>query len=186
MNSSGTPIITAFGILFVIANALSLGMSLKVGEILADFFKNWQFALRVLIINFVVLPALIIGFAAIVDIPPDIKIGYCIVALAAGAPFAPLLTRLAKGDVVTSTMLFLALVVGTLIVVPLALPPTVAAVVPGINHVSGWSVAWPLLVFLAAPIFLGCLMRVRYSHVAEEAAKPVSYTHLTLPTILRV
>jgi BASS family bile acid:Na+ symporter len=173
MMSSGTPAITALGILFVIANGLALGMSLKVGEILADFFKNWKFALRVLVTNFVVLPALIIGLAAIIDVPADIKIGYCIVALAAGAPFAPLLTRLAKGDVVTSTMLFLALVVGTLVVVPLALPPTVTAVAPSIKQVGAWSVAWPLLVFLAAPILLGCVVRLRYSHVAEEGAKPV-------------
>src|SRR6516225_3404887 len=137
--------ITAFGLLFVIGNSLGLGMNLPIGQMLAEFFRHWQFAARVLLINFVILPGLIIGFAALVHIPADIKIGYCIVALAAGAPFAPMLTRLAKGSVEMSTTLFLALIVGTLIVVPLALPPTVTALVPSVPKVPIWHVAWPLL-----------------------------------------
>jgi BASS family bile acid:Na+ symporter len=170
-SDSQTNIITAFGMLFVIGNALSLGMNLKIGEILADFFRNWKFALRVLVINFVLLSGLIIGFAALIDIPSDAKIGYCIVALAAGAPFAPLLTRLAKGDVEMSTTLFVVLIVGTVIVVPLALSPTVTAVVPSVKGVSIWDVAWPLLLFLLTPIVLGCLVRLRYPDAAEHAAK---------------
>ena len=98
--------ITAFGLLFVIGNSLGLGMNLPIGQMLAEFFRHWQFAARVLLINFVILPGLIIGFAALVHIPADIKIGYCIVALAAGAPFAPMLTRLAKGDVAASCMAY--------------------------------------------------------------------------------
>ena len=90
--------ITAFGLLFVIGNSLGLGLTLKIGRKLSDFFRHWHLAARVLLINFVILPGLIIGFAALVHIPADIKIGYCIVALAAGAPFAPMLTRLAKAQ----------------------------------------------------------------------------------------
>jgi hypothetical protein len=71
VNSNQT-IITAFGMTFVIGNALSLGMNLKVGDIVAGFFKEWAFAIRVLFINFVLLAGLIIGFAAIVHIPQDI------------------------------------------------------------------------------------------------------------------
>ena len=80
--------ITAFGLLFVIGNSLGLGLTLKIGRMLSDFFRHWHLAARVLLINFVILPGLIIGFAALVQIPADIKIGYCIVALAAGAPGA--------------------------------------------------------------------------------------------------
>lgn len=170
-DSSVNTIIIAFGMLFVIANALALGMRVHIGQVLAGFVKNWRLAVLVLVINFVVLPALIIGFAALVDIPADIKIGYCIVALAAGAPFAPLLTRLAKGDTAMSTTLFVALVVGTVIVVPLALSPLVTLVVPSVPHVPGWDVAWPLLAFLAAPLALGCVVRLRYPELAKAAAK---------------
>ncbi len=100
------------------------------------------------------------------SIPPDIKIGYCIVALVAGMPFAPLLTRLAKGNVAMSTMLMVVLIVVTLIVVPLALSPIVSAVVPGVPYIPVWDVAWPLLVFILLPLFIGCVVRVRYPDAA--------------------
>jgi bile acid:Na+ symporter, BASS family len=162
-------LITAFGLLFVIANSLGLGLRLPVGQLLANFFHNWQLAVRVLVINFIILPALIIGFTALVPIPNDIKIGYCIIALAAGAPFAPMLTRLAKGDAATSTTLFLVLTVGTAIAVPLALSPAVSAIVPGVARIPIWDVAWPLLAFLLLPILIGCLLRLRYPVTAHAA-----------------
>jgi len=140
---------------------------------LAHFFQNWKLAVWVLLINFVILPALIIGFAALVPIPSDIKIGYCIVALAAGAPFAPMLTRLAKGNVAMSTNLFVVLIVGTIIVVPLALSPTVSALVPGVKNIPIWDVAWPLLLFLLVPLLVGCLVRLRYPDAAVRAARPL-------------
>jgi BASS family bile acid:Na+ symporter len=166
-------VIIAFGLLFVILNSLGLGLSLKVGQILADFFRQWKLAAWVLLINFVILSGLIIGFAALVHIPADIKIGYCIVALAAGAPFAPMLTRLAKGSVEMSTTLFLALIVGTLIVVPLALPPTVTAVVPSVPKVPIWHVAWPLLLFILVPLAVGVLVRLRYPDEAAKGERPI-------------
>jgi|GEM_PF-2669214 len=174
MTSNPTQImIIAFGLLFVITNSLALGLRLQVGQLLAHFFQTWKLAVWVLLINFVILPALIIGFAALVPIPADIKIGYCIVALAAGAPFAPMLTRLAKGNVAMSTTLFVVLVVGTIIVVPLALSPIVTAVVPGVKYIPIWDVAWPLLLFLLVPLLIGCLVRLRYPDVAVSGARPL-------------
>ena len=174
--------ITAFGLLFVIGNSLGLGLTLQIGRMLAEFFRHWRLAARVLLINFVILPGLIIGFAALVHIPADIKIGYCIVALAAGAPFAPMLTRLAKGDVAMSTTLFVVLIVGTIVVVPLALSPTVSALVPAVPRIPIWSVAWPLLVFVLLPMAIGCVLRLRYpaAQGGERAIQLISLTCLLL------
>ncbi len=170
--------INTFGLLFVITNALSLGLRLHIGQILAHFFQQWKLAVWVLLINFVILPALIIGFAAVVPIPSDIKIGYCIVALAAGAPFAPLITRLAKGNVAFSSTLFVVMVVVTVIVVPLALPLIVSAVVPAVAYIPVWDVAWPLLVFVIAPLAIGCLIRLRYEEVAASWVRPLTIIFL--------
>ena len=170
--------ITAFGLLFVIGNSLGLGLTLQIGRMLAEFFRNWRFAARVLLINFVILPGLIIGFAALVHIPADIKIGYCIVALAAGAPFAPMLTRLAKGDVAASTSLFVVLIVGTVVVVPLALSPTVSALVPAVPRIPIWSVAWPLLLFVLLPVAIGCVLRLRFP-VVQHGERPLQLISLT-------
>ena len=177
MTSTQT-MIKAFGLLFVIGNSLGLGLKLQIGQMLAEFFRHWRFAAKVLLINFVILPGLIIGFAAIVHIPADIKIGYCIVALAAGAPFAPMLTQLAKGDVSLSTNLFVVLVVVTTVVVPLALSPAVTALVPAVPRIPIWDVAWPLLLFLLLPLLIGCLLRLRYP-VAQNGERPLLLISLT-------
>ncbi|HEY6407039.1 MAG TPA: hypothetical protein VIY29_06200 [Ktedonobacteraceae bacterium] len=165
--------INTFGLLFVITNSLALGLRLHIGQILAHFFQQWKLAVWVLLINFVLLPALIIGFAAVVPIPPDIKIGYCVVALAAGAPFAPAITRLAKGNVAMSSTLFVVMVVVTVIVAPLALPPIVSAVVPAVKYIPIWNVAWPLLVFVIIPLAIGILIRLRYEEVARSWVRPL-------------
>lgn len=172
-------IINSFGMLFAITNSLALGLRLEIGHILEHFFQNWQLAIRVLLINFVILPALIIGFAAIVPMNTDIKIGYCIVALGAGAPFAPAITRLAKGDVATSTALFLVMVVVSVIVLPLVLPITVSALVPNAKQVGVWDVAWPLLAFVILPLLIGCLMRLRYAEVVTSWVRPLLIIAIT-------
>ena len=165
--------INTFGTLFVITNTLALGLRVQVGQLLEHFFQHWKLAAWVLLINFVILPALIIGFAALVPIPSDIKIGYCIVALVAGMPFAPLLTRLAKGNVALAGTLTLVLIVVTTIVVPLALSPIVSAVVPGVAYIPIWDAAWPFLVFVLVPMAIGCVVRLRYPEVAVSWARPL-------------
>jgi bile acid:Na+ symporter, BASS family len=47
------------------------------------------------------------------SIPGEIKVGFCVAALSAGMPFAPLLARLAKADVGISTTLLVVLTVAT-------------------------------------------------------------------------
>lgn len=162
----------SFGLLFVIGNSFTLGLRLQITQTVAHFFQHWQLAVRVLLINFVILPALIIGFAAIAPINTEIKVGYCIVALAAGAPFAPAITRLAKGNVAMSTTLFLVMVLVTVIVVPLLLPLAVSAVAPGVKHVGIWDAAWPLLAFVIAPLLIGSLMRLRYEELISSWVRP--------------
>jgi BASS family bile acid:Na+ symporter len=171
-------VINALGLLFAITNSFTLGLTLQVGRILEHFVHHRQLAVMVLVINFVILPALVIGFAAIAPMNPDIKIGYCIVALAAGAPFAPAITRLARGDAAMSTSLFVAMVVVTVIVVPLVLPLAVSAVAPGVPHVGIWDLAWPLLAFVIAPLLIGCLMRLRYAEVVSSWARPLLIVEL--------
>ena len=172
-------LINSFGLLFVMTNSLALGLRLHIGQILAHFFQQWKLAVWVILINFVILPALIIGFAAAAPIPDDLKIGYCIVALAAGAPFAPMITRLAKGNVEMSTTLFVVLVILTVISLPVSLPLAVTALVPGVQHVSAWDVAWPLLVFVIGPLAIGCLIRLRYADVAASWERPLMIISIT-------
>ena len=108
MTQSGASVlINGFGVLFVILNSFGLGLRLPVGELLAEAAAHWKIAVWALVINFVVIPLLFIGYLLTIasSIPGEIKVGFCVAALSAGMPFAPLLARLAKADVSISTTL---------------------------------------------------------------------------------
>ena len=108
MTQSGTSVlINGFGVLFVILNSFGLGLRLPVGKLLAQAFAHWKIAVWALVINFVIIPLLFIGYLLTIasSIPGEIKVGFCVAALSAGMPFAPLLARLAKADVSISTTL---------------------------------------------------------------------------------
>src|SRR6478752_5882328 len=89
------------------------------------------------------------------SIPGEIKVGFCVAALCAGMPFAPLLARLAKADISIATTLLVVLTAATVIALPLGLPLAIDAVDAGMKT-SAWDVAWPLLLFLLLPMALGC------------------------------
>ena len=161
----------ATGVLYVALNSLVFGLTIQVGQFIAKFFRTWQLALWVLVVNYLVLTVLIVGFVVLVanGVPPSVKVGFCLIALAAGSPFSPLVTRLAKGDVPTSLNLLVTLTVATMIVVPLALPPVAAAVDPQLR-IATWDVTWPILAVMLLPLVIGILARLRWSDVAAEAA----------------
>ena len=147
--------------LFVILNAFGLGLRLTVGKQLAQARAHWKIAVWVLVINFVVIPALFVGYLLTIasSIPGEIKVGFCVAALCAGMPFAPVLAQLAKADVSIATTLLVVLTVATVVALPLGLPLAIDAVDAQLKT-SVWDVAWPLLLFLLLPLALGCAFRV--------------------------
>jgi bile acid:Na+ symporter, BASS family len=160
-------LINGFGVLFVIFNALGLGLRLPVGKMLAEAFTHWQIAVWALVINFVIIPLLFIGYLLTIasSIPGEIKVGFCVAALCAGMPFAPIVARLAKANVSIATTLLVVLTVATIIALPLGLPLAIDAVDAQLKT-SVWDIAWPLLLFLLLPLVLGCGFRVWWPDLA--------------------
>jgi bile acid:Na+ symporter, BASS family len=105
--SSQSVLINGFGVLFVILNSFGLGLRLAVGKLLGEAVAHRKIAVWVLVVNFVVIPLLFIGYLLTIasSIPDEIKVGFCVAALCAGMPFAPLLAGLAKADVSIATTL---------------------------------------------------------------------------------
>ena len=115
--SSQSVLINGFGVLFVILNSFGLGLRLSVGKLLAQAFAHWKIAVWALVINFVIIPLLFIGYLLTIasSIPGEIKVGFCVAALCAGMPFAPILARLAKADASIATTMLVVLTVATII-----------------------------------------------------------------------
>ncbi|HEY1387716.1 MAG TPA: bile acid:sodium symporter [Ktedonobacterales bacterium] len=162
-------LINGFGLLFVIFNSFGLGLRLPIGKLLAHFFAHWQIAVWAVVINFIIIPFLFIGYLLTVasSIPGQIKVGFCVAALSAGMPFAPLVAKVARANTNIAAMLLVALTAVTIIALPLGLPLAVAAVDAQLK-VSIWDVAWPLLLFLLLALVLGCLFRLWWPDLAPH------------------
>jgi bile acid:Na+ symporter, BASS family len=154
-------LINWFGVLFVIVNTFGLGLRLEVGKILGQAFAHRKLAAWALVTNFVVIPLLFVGYLLTIasSIPGEIKVGFCVAALCAGMPFAPLLARVAKADVSISTTLLVVLTVATIVALPIGLPIAIDAVDAQLKA-SAWDIAWPLLLFMLLPLSLGCGFRL--------------------------
>ncbi len=164
-------LINGFGVLFVILNAFGLGLRLQVGKLLSQAAAHWKVAVWALVINFVLIPLLFVGYLLTVasSIPGEIKVGFCVAALCAGMPFAPILAGLAKANVSIATTLLVVMTVATVIALPVGLPLAVDAVDAQLK-ISFWGVAWPLLLFLLLPLFLGCCFRVWWPDLTAPLA----------------
>ena len=160
-SSQSVDLINGFGVLFVVLNSFGLGLRLPIGTLLRQASDHRKIAGWLLVINFVLIPVVFIGYLLTIasSIPDEIKVGFCIAALCAGMPFAPILAKLGKADVSIATTLLVILTFGTIIALPIGLPLAVDAVESQLT-VSAWDVAWPLLVFLLLPLVLGCGFRV--------------------------
>ncbi len=157
-------LINGFGTLFVIFNAFGLGLRIPFGQGVAQAVSHRKIAVWILVINFVIIPLLFIGYLLTIadSIPKEVKVGFCIAALSAGMPFAPILARVAKANTGVATTMLVILTLGSIIALPIGLPPAVHAVDAQLRP-SAWHVAWPLLLFLLLPLLLGCVFRVLWS-----------------------
>ena len=170
--STVSVLINGFGVLFVILNSFGLGLRLPIGRLLAQVTTHWKIAVWALVINFVVIPLLFVGYLLTIasSIPGEIKVGFCIAALSAGMPFAPLLARLAKADASVATTLLVVLTAATIIALPLGLPLAIDAVDSTLKT-TAWEIAWPLLLFLLLPVILGCGFRIWWPDLTHSLAR---------------
>src|SRR5215470_11871872 len=162
-------VIVTFGLIFVITASLAQGFSVSGASLKAAFAGHAQFNVMLLISNFVVLPALLIGLAALIPFDSQVKMGIVVLAVTAGAPFIPWLVAQGKGDVGYSAGVSILLLLATLIVLPLVMPPLLRALDTGATP-STWLVAWPMLLFILLPLVLGWICRARYPNLTSEIA----------------
>ena len=175
-------VIISFGLIFVVTASLGNGLSITLQSVTAPLKAHKQLNVMLLLSNFIVLPALLIGLAAILPFEPQVKMAIAALALSAGAPFIPWLVSLAKGDLAYSGSAVILLTLGTFIVLPLALPPVLSLLGTGATP-SMWLVLWPMLLFMALPLAVGMFIRARYLNLAMQLGPylgPISITFLVV------
>ena len=116
-----------------------------------------------LVINFIAVPLVVWGIQAVMNLDQDIYAGLLLLATAAGAPFLPKLTQVAKGNAAFSVGLMVLLMVVTVIYMPLVLPLFLSGV-----EINAWDIAKSLIVMMLLPLGVGLFMNARWPATAKE------------------
>lgn len=148
-------------LLFVICSMASMGLSLKIAEILAPL-SELRLVAFALLANFVIAPIVAVAITAILPLNESIGIGLLLLSTAAGAPFLPKLSQVAKGSVAFSVGLMVLLMVTTIVYLPLVLPLLVGEVA-----VQPWQIAKSLIVLMLSPLAAGLIVNARYEEIAS-------------------
>ena len=179
-------VIIGFGLIFIVTASLGNGLAITVGSVRGSLAGHTQLNVMLLLSNFVVIPALVIGLTALMPFDPQVKMAFAALALSAGAPFIPWLVSLAKGNLPYSGGVVVMLTIGTFIVLPLVLPFALTALGTGATS-SIWVLLWPMLLFMLLPLLAGMTIRARYPSLAMEIGPylgPISITALVVHVTL--
>ncbi len=95
-------VIATFGVVFVITAAMLQGLITTVDLLRAGFKGRRQSQVMVLLARFIVVPLVLVGLAAIVQLGPtgygpQVDMAVCVIVLTAGPPFIPAIAKLAHG-----------------------------------------------------------------------------------------
>ena len=150
------------GLAFVVTSMLAMGMSLTVAQIVAPL-RNGRLVVLALIANFVLVPALAYGIAAVIPIDESLRTGLIVLAAAGGAPFLPKLVQVANGPIALGVGLMVLLMVVTIAYLPIVLP----LLLPGLEVDPG-AIAQSLIVLMLVPLAIGLLIRANAAETAAE------------------
>lgn len=145
--------IGSWGVLvFVISSMLNVGLTQKPAK-LVRHLHNRAFLLRMLLLNFIVVPALMISLTQILPLEPIYAAGLVIFSLAAGAPFLIKLTSVSQSDIALGATVLLVLMITSVVVLPAVLP----LVLEGVT-VDVWAIVEALVVQMLLPLVAGMML----------------------------
>ena len=151
-------------VLFVVCQILATGLVLTVPQIIEPL-KNTRLVILALVGNFILVPLVALVLVGILPISQGYSTGLIILGCAAGAPFLPKLTQIAKGDRAFSIGFMVLMMVVTIVTLPLVLPLLITGVT-----VHPLDIAKSLLVLILIPLGIALLLRARYEKIALRLA----------------
>ena len=102
---------------FVISTMLALGLQVRVQRIVQGV-RHWRSMTRSSLLNLVVIPALGLLAASVLDLNGEIRTGYLLIAFSPAAPYAVKLIAIARGEVASSVGLIIMLQLAGVVWVP--------------------------------------------------------------------
>jgi bile acid:Na+ symporter, BASS family len=149
--------------IFMAGSLLEMGLKLDLKRAVYTF-RDVRFIVMALLWSFAIGPALAILLARVLPLAEPYALGLILLGLAPCAPFVPLLAEKASADLNDVAAYLLLASLGTLIILPIMIPivaPTLSA--------DPWTIAKPLLFFIALPLAIGICFRLVNSDRADKA-----------------
>jgi BASS family bile acid:Na+ symporter len=146
----------------ILSMLMDTGLSLTVQQ-LWEPLSNTRLILRSLLANFILVPLFVYGLLQVVPLSEPVKVGFTILAVAAGPPVLPKLAQLVNGNLAYAAGLMMLMMGLTAIYMPFALSIALQDV-----QVSPWEVAKPLLTLMLIPLALGLLIRAKDEAIAAS------------------
>jgi bile acid:Na+ symporter, BASS family len=166
-------------LIFVVSSMVAMGMGLTIAQVTAPL-RNLRLVSLSLLANFVLMPACAVVLARVLRLDEPLGVGLLLLGTAAGAPFLPKLTQIAKGNLAFAVALMVLLMVITVAYMPLVLP----ILLPGVS-VNPVRIALSLFVTMLLPLGVALAVNAKLPAAAARA-KPLFDRLSTLGLILVV
>jgi BASS family bile acid:Na+ symporter len=153
-------------VIFMVGNLLEMGLKLRLDEAFKSL-RNVRFVMLTLLWSFVLCPALAVLLTKIIPLAEPYALGLLFLGMAPAAPFLPVLSQRAGGDLSYVAAFMVLAAVGTVVFMPFAVP----LLVTGFTA-DAWTIAKPLVFYIAAPLAVGVAVR-RFSEAFAERAHPI-------------
>jgi bile acid:Na+ symporter, BASS family len=149
--------------IFMAGSLLEMGLKLDLKKA-AVALGDVRFMLMALLWSFGIGPALAVLLARALPLAEPYALGLIVLGLAPCAPFVPLLSGRAGGDLNYVAAYLLLASLGTLIVMPVAIP----VLAPQLSA-DALTIAKPLVFFIALPLVIGVCVRLFASPLADQS-----------------
>ncbi len=154
---------------------------------LAAVVKNGRLVAQAGLANYVLVPLITILLLNLLQAKPLVAVGFLLIAVCPGAPFAPPLTAMAKGNTPIAVGLMLILGASSAIVAPLLLTVLLPFVARGADlKIDSIKIVTTLLMTQLLPLGIGLLVRSRRPQLAERLKKPASQFTAVLSVVVLV
>jgi BASS family bile acid:Na+ symporter len=163
--------------IFMAGSLLEMGLKLdlkRAGHALRDV----RFIVTAVVWSFAIGPALAMLLAKGLPLAEPYALGLILLGLAPCAPFVPLLSERAGADLNYVAAYLLLASLGTLIILPIMIP----VLAPQLSA-DAWTIARPLLLFIALPLAIGICVRLAARALADRS-HPIVKKVTTLDIIL--
>lgn len=171
-------------LILLIEMMVATGLGVSFGD-LAGVVKNAGLLARAALANYVLVPTAAILLLYLFQTDPMVSAGFLLVAVCPGAPFAPPLTAMAKGDVQVSVGLMVILAASSAILAPILLRFLLPLMARGANlKIDMFKIVTTLLMTQILPLGIGMLVHSRLRKRAEKLQKPANLLSAVLSLVV--